>query len=60
MFYGTDTHLNDLPLPRLPQHAWTLLHEESPQNNIIFSFKGWLQFILLSHCINIKEICLTS
>ncbi|XP_077999691.1 GDP-fucose protein O-fucosyltransferase 3-like [Glandiceps talaboti] len=33
MFYGTDFHSNDLPLPRKPQHEWALLHEESPKNN---------------------------
>lgn len=33
MYYGTDFHLHDLPLPRQPLHLWVLLHEESPKNN---------------------------
>lgn len=40
VFYGTDFELTDLPLPRKSQHLWTLTHEESPKNNILFSFKG--------------------
>ncbi|KFM65027.1 Alpha-(1,3)-fucosyltransferase 11, partial [Stegodyphus mimosarum] len=37
MFYGTDFDSSDLPLPRKQNHLWTLLHEESPMNNYIFS-----------------------
>ena len=37
LFYGTDTELHDLPLPRLPHHQWALMHEESPKNNWAFS-----------------------
>ncbi|XP_041053494.1 alpha-(1,3)-fucosyltransferase 10 [Carcharodon carcharias] len=33
LFYGTDFQVNSLPLPRKPQHAWALFHEESPKNN---------------------------
>ena len=32
--------LEDLPLPRKPNHVWALSHEESPKNNILFTFKG--------------------
>ncbi|XP_023323942.1 alpha-(1,3)-fucosyltransferase 10 isoform X2 [Eurytemora carolleeae] len=35
-FYGTDFREYDLPLPRTDVH-WSLLHEESPKNNQIFS-----------------------
>ena len=38
MFYGSDLKAWDLPLPRKPHHEWSLLHEESPKNNILFSF----------------------
>ncbi len=37
VFYGTSFAANDLPLPRKPFHLWSLLHEESPKNNWIFS-----------------------
>ncbi|CAH1795240.1 unnamed protein product [Owenia fusiformis] len=33
ILYGTDFAIEDLPLPRLPQHEWALIHEESPMNN---------------------------
>ena len=39
LFYGTDFHLFDLPLPRLAHEQWSLLHEESPKNNFLFSFE---------------------
>ncbi len=37
MYYGTDVHKEDLPLPRQPHHLWVLLHEESPKNNWILA-----------------------
>ncbi|CAL1273112.1 unnamed protein product [Larinioides sclopetarius] len=37
IFYGTDFAGQNLPLPRESNHIWTLLHEESPANNFIFS-----------------------
>ena len=39
MFYGTDFNPSDLPLPRQHHHQWGLLHEESPKNNLLFSYK---------------------
>ena len=36
-FYGTSFKATDVPLPRRPQEAWALMHEESPKNNPIFS-----------------------
>lgn len=38
LFYGTDMHLFDLPLPRHEHEHWSLLHEESPKNNFALSF----------------------
>ncbi|XP_067952156.1 alpha-(1,3)-fucosyltransferase 10-like [Watersipora subatra] len=43
LFYGTDVSLKDLPLPRQRHHVWSLMHEESPKNNILFSFKGIME-----------------
>lgn len=40
LFYGTDFHLYDLPLPRREHEQWSLLHEESPKNNFLFSFES--------------------
>jgi len=36
-FYGTETSEYDLPLPRASHVHWSLLHEESPKNNQLFS-----------------------
>ena len=33
MFYGTDFHPEDIPLPKKSNHLWSLINEESPQNN---------------------------
>ncbi|XP_012676635.2 alpha-(1,3)-fucosyltransferase 10 [Clupea harengus] len=33
LFYGTDLHVESLPLPRHERHQWALFHEESPKNN---------------------------
>ncbi|KAL4617623.1 alpha-(1,3)-fucosyltransferase 10 isoform X2 [Arapaima gigas] len=33
LFYGTDFHVENLPLPRRAHHHWALFHEESPKNN---------------------------
>lgn len=35
MIYGTDFKISEAPFPRKPNHAWALLHEESPQNNYV-------------------------
>ena len=37
MFYGSNIHWKDLPLPRKQNHKWFLLHEESPKNDFILS-----------------------
>lgn len=37
VFYGSSFRADDVPLPRLPNHEWALLHEESPKNNWMFS-----------------------
>lgn len=50
IYYGSDFDLNDLPLPRKPQHMWALLHEESPKNN-------WLMAI--DHGISLFNITST-
>lgn len=42
MFYGTDLEATDLPLPRQPHHEWAVQHEESPKNNVLFSFEDML------------------
>lgn len=31
--------MQDLPLPRLKDEEWSLMHEESPKNNYLFSFE---------------------
>jgi hypothetical protein len=49
IFYGTQIDLNDLPLPRRPDHLWALLHEESPKNNwILATEKGISLFNITS------------
>ncbi|XP_064386945.1 alpha-(1,3)-fucosyltransferase 10-like [Halichondria panicea] len=49
MFYGSDLHWSDLPLPRKPRHMWALLNEESPKNNWVFATeKGISLFNLTS------------
>ncbi|KAK7501022.1 hypothetical protein BaRGS_00007902 [Batillaria attramentaria] len=47
MFYASDLQATDLPLPREPHHEWAVLHEESPKNNILFSFEDML--VLFNH-----------
>jgi len=37
VFYGTDFHSYDLPLPRYDHEQWALFHEESPKNNYLLS-----------------------
>ena len=39
IYYGTEFNLNDVPLPRKPNHLWALLHEESPKNNWVLATK---------------------
>ncbi|KAJ8317986.1 hypothetical protein KUTeg_003077 [Tegillarca granosa] len=53
MFYGTDLKEYDLPLPRLPDHEWGLLHEESPKNNYLFSHQEVMT--LFNHTCTFKR-----
>jgi len=46
-FYGTETSEYDLPLPRASHVHWSLLHEESPKNNQLFSHRDMM--ILFNH-----------
>ena len=43
MFYGTLMKLYDLPLPRPEGQLWALMHEESPKNNPVFSYKSMME-----------------
>jgi alpha-1,3-fucosyltransferase 10 len=38
LFYGPNFQLHDLPMPRLKNEHWGLLHDESPSSNYLFSF----------------------
>ena len=53
IFYGTDFHLHDLPLPRLENEEWALLHEESPKNNYLFSHEPIMN--LFNHTATFKR-----
>ncbi|UJR23117.1 hypothetical protein I4U23_026138 [Adineta vaga] len=53
LYYGTDIHLYDLPLPRSSHEQWGLLHEESPKNNYIFSFESIMQ--MFNHTATFKR-----
>ena len=53
MFYGTDFYLHDLPLPRQENEEWALVHEESPKNNYLFSFKRIME--LFNHTSTFKR-----
>ena len=53
LFYGTDFHLFDLPLPRRDYEQWSLLHEESPKNNFILSFEPIMT--LFNHTATFKR-----
>lgn len=53
IFYGTDFSLHDLPLPRLENEDWGLLHEESPKNNYLFSFEKIMN--LFNHTATFKR-----
>ncbi|PVD39373.1 hypothetical protein C0Q70_02003 [Pomacea canaliculata] len=53
VFYGTDLKISDLPLPRQPHHEWAVLHEESPKNNILFSFQDML--VLFNHTCTFRR-----
>lgn len=48
--------LVDLPLPRKPNHVWVLSHEESPKNNIIFSFKGLYTDIVFATMVSLEAV----
>ncbi|EDW78074.1 uncharacterized protein Dwil_GK24808 [Drosophila willistoni] len=43
LFYGSNMKMHDFPLPRLPQHIWALLHEESPRNVPFVPFNEFLR-----------------
>lgn len=54
LFYGSDFYLSDLPLPRdFEREEWGLLHEESPKNNYLFSFKSIME--LFNHTATFKR-----
>ena len=53
LFYGTDFNLHDLPLPRMNDEDWALLHEESPKNNYLFSFDSIMR--LFNHTATFKR-----
>ncbi|CAF0859212.1 unnamed protein product [Adineta steineri] len=53
LFYGTDFHLYDLPLPRYQHEQWALLHEESPKNNYAFSFESIMS--MFNHTATFKR-----
>ena len=53
LFYGTDFYLNDLPIPRSANEEWALLHEESPKNNYLFSFKKIME--MFNHTATFKR-----
>jgi alpha-1,3-fucosyltransferase 10 len=53
LFYGTDFHLYDLPLPRTIDEQWSLLHEESPKNNFLFSFPSIMN--MFNHTATFKR-----
>ena len=53
MFYGSDFYLYDLPLPRLENEEWALMHEESPKNNFLFSFEPIMN--LFNHTATFKR-----
>ncbi len=53
LFYGTDFYLHDLPLPRQSDEEWALLHEESPKNNYLFSFKKIME--MFNHTATFKR-----
>ncbi len=53
LFYGTDFYLHDLPLPRRPGEEWALMHEESPKNNYLFSFKKVME--MFNHTATFKR-----
>ncbi|KAK0164399.1 hypothetical protein PV328_003033 [Microctonus aethiopoides] len=36
LYYGSNVEIADLPIPRLNNVKWGLLHEESPRNNLMF------------------------
>ena len=53
MFYGSDFYLYDLPLHRLENEEWALMHEESPKNNFLFSFESIMN--LFNHTATFKR-----
>ncbi|CAF0842145.1 unnamed protein product [Rotaria sordida] len=53
LFYGTDFRLYDLPLPRYEHEQWSLLHEESPKNNYVFSFESIMN--MFNHTATFKR-----
>ena len=53
VFYGTDFRLYDLPLPKMSDEEWALLHEESPKNNFAFSFDSVMK--LFNHTATFKR-----
>lgn len=53
LFYGTAFQLYDLPLPRKEHDQWSLLHEESPKNNFLFSFEPIMK--LFNHTATFKR-----
>jgi len=52
-FYGTSFSEYDLPLPRPFDVQWSLLHEESPKNNQIFSHNDMM--VLFNHTSTFRK-----
>jgi len=52
-FYGTSFSEYDLPLPRPSDVDWSLLHEESPKNNQIFSHEDMM--VLFNHTSTFRK-----
>ena len=56
-FYGTDLSVDNLPLPRLKNEDWALIHEESPKNNPLMSQSSVIR--MFNHTATFRFVLLT-